>query len=105
MFNVHDIVMYGNLGVCRIADICPKKFDGKEILYYVLKPLSDEGSTIYYPVDSNRIKLRRLLSKEEIYDLIKAMPEADMDWIDNDQLRQERFTAVLKRDHTAILYV
>lgn len=63
--------MYGNSGVCQIIDIRPEKFGEKEILYYILKPADNDKSTIYCPVDNNKIQMRKLLTIEEIHDILK----------------------------------
>ena len=96
MFKIHDSVLYGSMGVCRIVDIRPQVFNRKEILYYVLKPENDESSTFYCPVDSDKVRLRKLLSREEVYDLIRVMPDTDTEWIEDDQARQEKFLSILK---------
>lgn len=104
MFRVNDTVMYGNLGVCRIADVCPQTFDQGEKLYYILKPVYDENSTIYCPVDSDKIRIRKLLSAKEIHELIQIMPDMETEWIENDLARKERFTEILKSgDHQQLI--
>lgn len=97
MFQVNDTVMYGHSGVCRIVDIRTENFSGEDRLYYVLKPAGNDSSTIYCPVDCDKIPIRRLLSIEEIHALIRALPESEIEWIDNDQLRRERYTEILRR--------
>ncbi len=96
MFNVNDTVMYGNSGVCTIVDIRTEKFGPEEVLYYILKPVYHERSTIYCPVDNEKIKIRKLLSEQEVYDLIQLMPEAETQWIENEQQRKLQFSTLLK---------
>lgn len=104
MFQVNDTVMYGSSGVCRISEICAKKFGGSEVLYYVLKPVYDENSTIYCPVDSPKLKIRQLLSVNEIYRLIQEMPDTQTEWIDNEQQRKEKFSKIVKEgDHRELI--
>ena len=90
--------MYGSSGVCRISEICAKQVGGSGVLYYVLKPVYDENSTIYCPVDSPKLKIRQLLSVNEIYRLIQEMPDAQTEWIDNEQQRKEKFSKISKLD-------
>ena len=97
MFCVNDTVLYGATGICRIADIRREKFGGEEKLYYVLIPADNETSTIYCPVDGSKVKIRRLLSAGEIMELIRYIPEAGTEWIDNDQQRKESFGEILRR--------
>lgn len=89
--------MYGNSGVCRIVDIRPEKFGEEKRVYYILKPDDNENSTIYCPVDCNKVNIRRLLSIQEVRDLIKIMPDTQMEWIENDQQRKETFTEILRQ--------
>lgn len=104
MFSVNDTIMYGNYGVCRIADIRPEKFGREERMYYVLKPAEDQTSTIYCPVDIDREKFRRLLSAEEIYALVDAVPTFEEEWIEDDQERQAKFQETLRHgDHEALV--
>ncbi len=97
MFAVNDTVMYGNAGVCEIVDIRAQKFyQQPEKLYYVLKPIYEHNETIYCPVDNEKVRMRRLLSKDEIYQLIQNMSDLDIAWIDDDQQRKEVFNEMLK---------
>ena len=96
MFQINDTVMYGNAGVCRIVDIRPESFAGERKTYYVLKPVASDTSTIYCPVDNQKIKMRKLLSTAEIYQLIQTMPDAQTSWIENEQERKEAFSEIVK---------
>ena len=96
MFQVDDEVVYGNTGVCRIIDMQQRKLDGKDVLYYVLKPLDDKTEIIYCPVNNNKVNIRKLMTTEEIYELIHTMPETETEWIENDQKRKEKFNEILK---------
>ncbi len=97
--------MYGNSGVCEIIDIRQERFAGKTPrTYYVLKPVADPNSTIYYPADADGSKMKKLLTKEEIFALIASMPDTEYEWIENDAERKEAFTAILKSgDHAALI--
>ena len=95
MFSINDTVMYGNSGVCTIVDIRPEKLAGKKMTYYILKPAENENMTIYCPVDSDKIRMRKLLTLEEVNRLISIMPDTTVEWIEDDQRRKEAFTAVV----------
>lgn len=103
-FKIDDTVMYGNCDICKIEDIRNEKFSNQEQLYYVLKPVYDERSTIYCPVESEQIKLRRLLTRDEVNELIASMPDTETEWIDNDQERKQRFNDLLRNgDHAQLV--
>lgn len=97
MFSVRDIVIYGIDGVCQIIDITEKEVDGQCRQYYVLKPVYDENSTLYIPVHSEKTtaKMHRVLSPEEIYALIQAMPAENSIWIDSEVVRREKYKEII----------
>ena len=96
MFSINDTVMYGNSGVCKIIDIRPEKLAGEKMTYYILKPAENENMTIYCPVNSDKVKMRRLLTLEEVYQLISIMPDTSIEWIEDDQQRNEAFTEIVR---------
>lgn len=103
MFGVNDTVMYENYEVCKIVAVRPERFQKKEVLYYVLKPVYDGNSTIYSPVE-NQQKIRKVLSAEEIYQLIQIMPDTETEWVENEQLRKEKYNQILRQgDHKQLI--
>jgi len=101
-FKKDDCVVYKSAGVCRVLGIETQSMDGEnEILYYKLKPLGDANSTYYVPVSSGEEKLRSLLTKEEVMELIETMPKSAEEstiWSDNRRERREMYTQILKGD-------
>lgn len=70
MFAVNDIVMYKQSEICKILDICEKKFRKETRQYYVLCPQDDPNTTIYCPIDAPSDKMRYLLTKDEVVPFI-----------------------------------
>lgn len=106
MFQINDVIIYGTQGVCKIAGTEEKTVSGKEKSYFVLKPVSDPGATIFAPTDNELVlkKMRRLLTKDEIHKLIDSMPEEDVVWIGNENERKELFKRILvKGDHLELI--
>ena len=106
MFNVGHMVMHPNAGVCKIDEIRKQKFAKmEEQLYYILKPVYDnQSSIIYVPVNSDRIVLRRLLSVDDIKTLIHSVSLDQPLWIENDTKRNEKFKTILNSgDHVKII--
>ena len=67
MFKVNDYIMYGTTGVCKIIEIKKEKFLGRqEMEYYILEPVYSKNTVIKIPVDNTTIKMREVLSKEDI---------------------------------------
>ena len=97
MYKINDTVVYGGNGVCRIEDITSRDIAGTSMKYYVLKPVYDSNSTLYVPVANEKLtaKMRRVSSPEEVKALIKAMPDEDAGWIEDENQRKERYKEVI----------
>ena len=97
MFEVNDTVLYGTDGVCVITEISRQKFGRTVRDYYVLRPVYQDGAVIYVPTDSEKLlgKMRRILSAEEICQLIRAMPQEERLWVDDEGERKRLYTEVL----------
>ncbi len=97
MFSVGDNIIYGNHGICKIEGIQDMTIDSSTRPYYVLKPVFENGSTIYFPVGNETAeqKMRRILSVDEIYSLIREMPDEDTIWIENENERKESYRNIM----------
>ncbi|HAN21002.1 MAG TPA: CarD family transcriptional regulator [Clostridiales bacterium] len=97
VFKINDYVIYGMTGVCKIIDIENKTFgDGQEKLYYVLKPVYTSNSKIFAPADSEKVRIRKLLSSDEIYALTLITPDEKVIAIKDDRLRNDKYSVTLK---------
>lgn len=105
MYKVNDTIMYGSQGVCRITGITEKKICGNVRSYYVLMPVGGGTCTIYAPVgsESAQKKMRRLLSADEIYEIIRSMPKEDTVWIEDERERREVYKEILAGEDRARL--
>ena len=106
MFQVNDVIIYGAHGVCKITGTEEKIVGGTKKTYFVLKPVSDKGSTIFVPTDNALVlkKMRRLLTKEEIHKLIDSMGTENGLWVDNENERKELYKNILARgDHQELI--
>ncbi len=98
MLNVGEKVLYGASGACTVTDICKRKFgDGDEKEYYVLVPVHDSRTTLYVPVGNAALeaKMKKLLSADEIEELILSMPKQKTEWIADEKVRQETYKKML----------
>ena len=97
MFKVNDTIMYGTQGICKIVEITQKDFMGTKKEYYVLKPINDAGATLFAPMNNEKVeaKMRRILSEEEIYELIETMPYEEANWIENENERKEKYKQII----------
>ncbi len=106
MFSVGDTVIHSGMGVCRIESIEKKEIiKGKTNEFYILKPIYESSNTtIYVPINSDKIKLRRLLTREDIIKILSSLEENKSEWIDNDLRRKEEYSRIIKSgDHIAIM--
>lgn len=75
VFNIGDLIFYGSTGVCRVKDITPRDFSGADEnrLFYTLIPLYQD-CVISVPVNTTKIFMRPIISKEEAERLIDTIP-------------------------------
>jgi CarD family transcriptional regulator len=74
MYQIGDLIIYGNMGVCRVMDVAVPSFckGGEKKSYYLLEPLGQQGE-IYIPVDS-KVFMRPVIHREEANRLIDLIP-------------------------------
>lgn len=95
-----ECVMYSAAGVCRFKEIVKRCFDGKnEREYMVLVPYASDKSTYYVPCDMADKKLRKLMSKEEIYALIDSIPDIEPCLCGDRNENKLIFNTVMKSDN------
>lgn len=96
-YQIDDTILYGVHGVCKVTAIEEKNLSGSSSEYYVLKPVQDDKSTVFIPVDNEKLcaRMRELLSSEQVRELIATMPGEQTIWDDNDMLRRQRFKEIL----------
>lgn len=100
MFEIGNVVMHPSAGVCNIEDIREEKLTEKKRTYYIMHPISDQNrSTIYVPVDTDKVHLRKLLNEDEIISLIKHSTEEKVEWIDNTNLRKAAYSNIVHSDN------
>ena len=98
MYNVNDRIQYGGSGVCVIQEIAVMRFGRTRERYYVLRPLHQNASLIYVPVDNPQLvaKMRPVLTREQVEELIASMPSVETAWIEDAQERKTCFDAMLR---------
>lgn len=89
MYKIGDLILYGNTGVCKITDITTRDLPNvdKNRLFYVLKPLYQE-CIISAPVDSTKVFMRPIITKQEAEKLIDMIPTISAQAYQNSVLRQ-----------------
>ncbi len=98
-FNIGEHVVYYSGEICLVDSIVKRSFDGvNEIEYFKLIPTNTTRSAYYIPCESCDTKVRKLLTKEEIYKLIDEMPSISANWCEDKNTRKNLFHSVLKSD-------
>ena len=99
MFSKGDFISYGCNGVCKVEGITLKNVPGSHEMheYYMLKPIYKERGVIFCPVDSKKGAVRRrILTKEESYQLLSQLPEIEcLEFSNRKEFEEKCKTAVL----------
>lgn len=97
MFKINDYIMYGTTGVCQVSDITKEAIGGFKLKeYYVLTPIYTNNTIIKVPIDNNKIPMRKIMSKEDISNIIKVISNKDSLWVMDERKRGEAFKSILK---------
>ncbi len=98
MFKVNDTVVYGAQGICRISGITTKIIKKQQKKYYVLSPLYKENSQIFVPLDNENLtqKMNKVMSENEIKELISSLPSEECKWIEDDNERKTIYRKALE---------
>lgn len=98
MFEIGTCIICGQHGVCRVEAIGPLKLfeSSKERDYYTLNPIYSKGGVIYVPADSDKIVMRKVISKVEAEQLIDEMDGMESLWIEHEKRRDDIFKKSLR---------
>ena len=71
MFQKKQIIYSESQGVCLVDNIVSLSAakGGKQIPYYVLKPMAEPEKVSYIPVENHQVRLREIFSIEEAMEL------------------------------------
>lgn len=101
MFEVGELVVHGSAGVCYVKEIgTPEVFkDNSPRQYYTLVSANDATKVIYMPVDSQKVYLRRAMSREEAQTFMGELAEipAKTGW--NSRTMIDEFRADISTTH------
>lgn len=97
MLNVGETVLYAANGVCTVEEITELDFGSGKTKYYILKPVSSRQNTFYIPADNQKMlsKIRKILSREEVDEIIASMPDSTAGWIENDLERKNEYKKII----------
>ena len=103
---IGDHVHYGAHGVCEVCGLESREMGGEKRKYFTLRPTGSENILLYLPQDAEpeKVRLRRLLSRQEILEIIDRAETMRTEWIHDSKLRRETFTKVLRGGDAAELF-
>lgn len=98
LFSKGEYIVYGTTGVCMVKDITTMDREDvpKEKLYYVLEPARTAGGMIVTPVEGNKNIMRKVLTKEEAYELLDGIKAIDLLKVSDEKQRETRYKEALK---------
>lgn len=108
MYNAGDYIVYGQKGVCKVGDVTHLDMEmvNKDRLYYVLYPVNDERSKIYFPVDGNNSAMRKVMTDEEAKALLNEITDIEvLDTGDFKRQEEEYKKAVMGSDCRSLVRV
>ena len=98
MIQIGELMIYSSHGICRIDDICNKTILGETRKYYVLHPVDNkEKLTINAPVQSDENLMKRLMNKEEAYEIIESFKDEGVEWEENANVRYNSFNKIVQQ--------
>ena len=98
MFEKDQLIMCGGHGVCRVVDVTGNPIDrlDKVRKYYVLEPVFEKGSTVYTPVDNDKVIMRRIMNKEEAEELVDKITQINTVWIQEEKNREQMYKEAIR---------
>lgn len=98
MLNKGDAVIYCSQ-VYNIEGTTKKIIGKTEKEYYYLKNVYDDKNAVFIPVDNDTLvgKMRSILSREQIMQMIADFPKTKSSWTEDDKERNAEFKAILEK--------
>lgn len=97
MYQVGDKVVYGVHGVCIVAALEECLIDRKRLTYLALEPVGQDGSRYLVPTHNAAAmgKLRSMLNKEELKDMLMSPSVRADAWIREENQRKQTYRELI----------
>ncbi len=95
-FDVGDLIVYGTNGVCRVSAVGKLNISNDDKLYYTLVPVYSKASTVYTPVDNEKVVMRSIISKTEAKRLVEEINSVGTMDIEDEKKREECYKKALR---------
>lgn len=96
MFKKGKFILYGTVGVCQIEEISKTDFSDNDRLYYYLVPRFEKETTIYIPVNSDKVKMREIMTRQEAESFVQTWPSVECKQYTSDRDRPQAYKQVLQ---------
>ena len=93
MFEVGELIVYGNTGVCRVVEIGPLAISPDDKDYYTLEPVYSPNSRVFTPCDNEKVVMRPILSREEVTATLDDFSEISLIEVTEEKKREETYKA------------
>ena len=103
MFNIGDVIIYSSHGLCQIDDICEKTYGDSTGTYYVLHPLDNARLIINIPIDSEKIVMQNVLTKEEAEEILHSFQQPGIEWIENARERTKKYKSLVNTGNRTVI--
>lgn len=105
MYQIGDKVVYGVHGVCMVVDQEERLIDRKRQVYLALEPVGQGGSRYLVPTHNAvaMAKVRRMLSKEELEEMINSEAVHADGWIRDENQRKQSYRELISSGDRAKL--
>ncbi len=97
MFKIGDTIVYGSQGICKIDCIETKQIGRQSADYYVLKPIFNQNTAVFVPVDNKKLtaKMRSVLTKVEIKKMAETASNIAVIKALDETQKREQYKAIL----------
>lgn len=97
MYEIGQRILYGIHGICEIIAIESMRFGRERAKYYCLRPVEQPDARYYVPVNKPEAvaKLRPLMDREGLLELLHSEAVHADAWIPEDNLRKNRYRELL----------
>ena len=98
MFKKDELIMCCGHGVCRVVNVTGNPIDrlDKVRKYYVLEPVFEKGSTVYTPVDNDKVIMRKIMNKQEAEELVGRITSIETVWIQEEKSREQMYKEAIR---------
>jgi len=102
MYKIGDFVVY-NKNICKIVDIKEKHLNNED--YYIMIPVYDKSLKIDVPTSNKSGSIKSILSKKEVLNLIKRIPEIEPIKKSDKLLEQEYKKLLFTNNHEDLIKI